>query len=89
MADFMVTIHVSGIDEKSMEKLRPEEGVVLKRWIMEGTLKAYHVRQDLSGAFLVLQANTLEEVENLLKTLPMFPYMKLEIVALEVEKKLI
>lgn len=83
MSNFLVTIRVSGIDDKTMEKLRPEEGKVLMKWAMNGTLKSAFVRQDLGGAFLVLRAKTATQVEALMKTLPMFPYMKLEITPLE------
>lgn len=83
MSNFIVTIMVSGIDEKTMETLRPKEGKILMKWAMNGTLKSAFVRQDLGGAFLILRAKTKTQVEELMKTLPMFPYMKLEITPLE------
>jgi muconolactone delta-isomerase len=83
MENFMVSILVSGIDNKTMEKLRPEEGKILMKWAANGTLKSAFVRQDLGGAFLILRAKNETHVEGLMKTLPMFPYMKLEITPLE------
>jgi muconolactone delta-isomerase len=79
----MVTVSVSEIDQKTMEALRPQEGKILMKWAMNGTLKSAFVRQDLSGAFLVLRAKSKTQVEELMNTLPMFPYMKLEITPLE------
>jgi len=80
---FMVSIRVSGIDAATMERLRPQEGKVLVKWALTGTLLGAFVREDLSGAFLILRGVDVASVEALMKTLPMYPYMKLEIVELE------
>jgi muconolactone delta-isomerase len=83
MRDFMVTINVSNIDNETMSKLRPKEAKVLIKWALNGTLKSPYVRADLSGAFLVLRGENIAHINSLMETLPMFPYMKIEITELE------
>lgn len=67
-----------------IEPLLPQEREVAMRWKEEGFLE--HLFGKKGGAILIFKDKNKEEVENLLKTLPIYPYFE-HIEILEIEKR--
>ncbi len=82
MKKFMIDILLQGIDNETRMRLLPREQEMIKAWEDEGTLLASYIKGELSGIYLVLQAEDKEDADKKLSTLPYYPYMKIEIIAL-------
>ncbi len=82
MKKFMVDILLQGIDNETRMRLLPREQEMIKAWEDEGTLLASYIKGELSGIYLVLLAEDKEDADKKLSTLPYYPYMKIEIIAL-------
>jgi muconolactone delta-isomerase len=82
MNKFMIDILLQGIDNVTRLKLLPREQEMLKEWEDSGTLLASHLKSDTTGIYLVLMAIDKLDAEKKLSTLPYYPYMKMEIIAL-------
>lgn len=78
----MVDILLQGIDNETRMRLLPREQEMIKAWEDEGTLLASYIKGELSGIYLVLLAEDKEDADKKLSTLPYYPYMKIEIIAL-------
>lgn len=83
MRQFMVAIQLHPIDHDLMLRLREPEGRVLMEWSQTGILANAFVREDLTGAFLVMNGETADHINEHLATLPMHPYMNTDIIPLE------
>lgn len=82
MNKFMIDILLQGIDNETRIKLLPREQEMIKEWEDNGTLLASYIKADTAGIYLVLMANDKEDADKKLSTLPYYPYMKIEIIAL-------
>jgi muconolactone delta-isomerase len=82
MNKFMIDILLQGIDNETRMRLLPREQEIIKEWEDNGTLLASYIKGDLAGIYMVLMANDKADVDNKLSTLPYYPYMKIEIIAL-------
>ncbi len=82
MKKFMIDILLQGIDNETRMRLLPREQEMIKAWEDEGTLLASYIKGELSGIYLVLLAEDKEDADKKLSTLPYYPYMKIEIIAL-------
>ncbi len=78
----MVDILLQDIDNETRINLLPKEQEMIKEWEENGTLLASYIKQDVAGIYLVLMANDANDADAKLATLPYYPYMKIEIVAL-------
>ena len=78
----MIDILLQGIDNETRLKLLPKEQEIIKEWEDNGTLLASYIKVDPAGIYLVLIANDKTDADNKLSTLPYYPYMKIEIIAL-------
>lgn len=82
MKKFMIDILLQGIDNETRMRLLPREQEMIKAWEDEGTLLASYIKGELSGIYLVLLAEDKKDADKKLSTLPYYPYMKIEIIAL-------
>lgn len=78
----MIDILLQGIDNETRVKLLPGEQEIIKGWEDNGTLLASYIKGDTAGIYLVLMANDKSDADQKLSTLPYYPYMKIEIIAL-------
>ncbi len=82
MNKFMIDILLQGIDNETRMKLLPREQEIIKEWEENGSLLASYIKSDPTGIYLVLIANDKSDADKKLSTLPYYPYMKIEIIAL-------
>lgn len=82
MNTFMIDILLQGIDDETRIKLLPREQEIIKEWQDNGTLLASYIKGEVAGIYLVLMANDKADADKKLATLPYYPYMKIEIIAL-------
>ncbi|MBL7911314.1 MAG: hypothetical protein JNJ41_09700 [Bacteroidia bacterium] len=82
MNKFMIDILLQGIDNDTRIKLLPKEQEIIKEWEENGTLLASYIKAETAGIYLVLKANDKSDADKMLSTLPYYPYMKIEIIAL-------
>lgn len=82
MNKFMIDILLKGIDDETRMKLLPREQEIIKEWEDNGTLLASYIKAETAGIYLVLVANDKADADQKLSTLPYYPYMQIEIIAL-------
>ena len=82
MTKFMIDILLQGIDDETRIKLLPRQQEIIKEWENNGTLLASYIKGEIAGIYLVLMANDKADADKKLSTLPYYPYMKIEIIAL-------
>ena len=82
MKKFMIDILLQGIDDETRIKLLPREQQIINEWEQNGTLLASYIKQDVAGIYLIILAQDVKDADVKLSTLPYYPYMKIEIVAL-------
>ena len=82
MNKFMIDILLEGIDNETRTKLLPKEQEMIKEWEENGTLLGSYIKADTAGIYLVLMANDKADADKKLSTLPYYPYMKIEMIAL-------
>ncbi len=82
MNKFMIDILLQGLDNETRMKLLPREQEIIKEWEVNGTLLASYIKSETAGIYLVLMANDKSDVDKKLSTLPYYPYMKIEIIAI-------
>ncbi len=82
MNTFMIDILLQGIDQETRLKLLPREQEIIKEWEDNGTLLASYIKSDTAGIYLVLKAKDKLDADIKLSTLPYYPYMTIDIIAL-------
>jgi len=78
----MIDILLQGIDNETRLKLLPREQEIIKEWEANGTLLASYIKGESAGIYLVLMADDKADADRKLSTLPYYPYMKIDIIAL-------
>ena len=78
----MIDILLQGLDNETRMKLLPREQEIIKEWEDNGTLLASYIKGESAGIYLVLMANDKSDVDKQLSTLPYYPFMEIEIIAL-------
>ncbi len=78
----MIDILLQGLDNETRMKLLPREQEIIKEWEVNGSLLASYIKGETAGIYLVLMANDKLDVDKKLSTLPYYPYMKIEVIAL-------
>ena len=78
----MIDILLQGIDNETRLKLLPKEQEMIKEWEENGILVNSYIKEDTAGIYLVLMANDKIDADKKLSTLPYYPYMKIDIIAL-------
>ena len=82
MNKFMIDILLQGIDDEVRMKLLPKEQEMIKEWEDKGILLANYIKAETAGIYLVLMAEDKVDADKKLSTLPYYPYMKINIIAL-------
>jgi len=82
MKRFMLNILLEGLDTETRMALLPKEQALVKELEENGTIVDTFIKLDMSGIFMVVIANDIEEVHSKLSILPYYPYMKIEIIQL-------
>lgn len=76
----MLDILLEGLDTETRMSLLPIEQALVKELEENGTIVDTFIKLDMSGIFMVVVANDLEEVHTKLSILPYYPFMKIDIV---------
>ena len=71
----ILTIHTDNLPENFQEIIKHEREVVAA-WKAEGFLEQLFLRPTRNGAILIFKNLTEEEVNEKMKTLPLYPLMK-------------
>ncbi len=82
MKKFMLNILLEGLDTETRMALLPKEQALVKELEENGTIVDTFIKLDMSGIFMAVVANDIEEVHSKLSILPYYPYMKIEIIQL-------
>ncbi len=84
MKKFMLNIQLEGLDNETRMQLLPKEQELVKELEQNGTIVHNFIKLDMSGIFIVMMAENIEDVHAKLSILPYYPYMKIEIVPVRV-----
>jgi muconolactone delta-isomerase len=84
MKKFMLDIKLEGLDNETRMSLLPREQELVKEMEQNGTIVNNFIKLDMSGIYLVMMAEDIEDVHTKLSTLPYYPYMKIVIVPVRV-----
>jgi len=76
----MLDILLEGLDTETRMSLLPKEQALVKELEENGTIVDTFIKLDMSGIFMVVVANDLEELHTKLSILPYYPFMKIDIV---------
>lgn len=82
MKKFMLNILLEGLDTETRMALLPKEQALVKELEENGTIVDTFIKLDMSGIFMVVVGNDIEEVHSKLSILPYYPFMKIEIIQL-------
>jgi muconolactone delta-isomerase len=80
MKKFMLNILLEGLDTETRMELLPKEQALVKELEENGTIVETYIKLDMSGIFIVMIADDIDDVHSKLSILPYYPYMKIEIV---------
>ena len=80
----MLNIQLEGLDNETRMQLLPKEQELVKELEQNGTIVHNFIKLDMSGIFIVMMAENIEDVHAKLSILPYYPYMKIEIVPIRV-----
>jgi muconolactone delta-isomerase len=61
-------------------KLLPKEQALVKELEENGTIVETYIKLDMSGIFILMIADDIDDVHSKLSILPYYPFMKIEIV---------
>jgi muconolactone delta-isomerase len=81
MKKFMVSV-LEDIAPELAAKLQPKENKIVGGWRESGMMLTMYFRADSLGLFGVMQAESADVILEHMKTLPFYPYMKIDIVEL-------
>ncbi len=76
----MLNILLEGLDTETRMELLPKEQALVKELEENGTIVETYIKLDMSGIFIVMIADDIDDVHSKLSILPYYPYMKIEIV---------
>lgn len=83
MNRYMVEVTLSGVDPSQFETLAAKEQAVVAELIKTGFIEQIYVRNDLSGAYIVVREHDKSQVKEQFGKFPMFPYMTLKMINLQ------
>ena len=78
----MLNILLEGLDTETRMALLPKEQALVRELEENGTIVDTFIKLDMSGIFMVVVGNDIEEVHSKLSILPYYPFMKIEIIQL-------
>ena len=76
----MLNILLVGLDTETRMKLLPKEQALVKELEENGTIVETYIKLDMSGIFILMIADDIDDVHSKLSILPYYPFMKIEIV---------
>jgi muconolactone delta-isomerase len=76
----MLNILLEGLDTETRMNLLPKEQALVKELEENGTIIETYIKLDMSGIFILMIANDIDDLHSKLSILPYYPYMKIEIV---------
>ena len=80
----MLNILLEGLDTETRMNLLPKEQALVKELEENGTIIETYIKLDMSGIFILMIANDIDDVHSKLSILPYYPYMKIEIVPVRI-----
>jgi hypothetical protein len=80
MNEYMITITILSPFNKEFASLIPEQRVQVNRLMEKGILTRYSVSADRRMLWMTILAALPEDVEKTLRTMPLFKFMRYEIV---------
>ncbi len=80
----MLDIKLEGLDTETRMSLLPREQELVKEMEENGTIVHNFIKLDMSGIYIVIMADDIDDVHTKLSTLPYYPYMKIVIVPVRV-----
>ena len=78
----MLNILLEGLDTETRMNLLPKEQALVKELEENGTIIETYIKLDMSGIFILMIANDIDDVHSKLSILPYYPYMKIEVIEL-------
>ena len=78
MNKFMVEIKLENLPMDKIGELAPPEDAMIKEMMDAGVIEKGYVLSDLSGAYIIINAEDKQDATEHLEKLPMFPYMRIE-----------
>lgn len=79
---YMVTVAFDRRDESAFNAIIPAEQAHVKKLLDEGIIEGIYVSLDGAHGWTVLRGETREQVEQILPTFPLFPYMSTKLIQL-------
>ena len=80
----MLDIKLEGLDNETRMSLLPREQELVKEMEQNGTIVHNFIKLDMSGIYIVMMADDIDDVHAKLSTLPYYPYMKIVVVPVRV-----
>ena len=80
--EFMVNARFRAQDRTEILARLPQEQARIQELKEQGIERALYIKSDLSQVWIVMQGESLEQVQKSLESLPLHPYMEVEIVPL-------
>lgn len=78
----MITIRFRPEQRAEIDALIPQEQAHVKALMEQGAIEALYLSTDRSPVWLVMRGESQAQVEQDLRSLPLYPYMQFEIVPL-------
>ncbi len=80
--EFMVSAKFRPQDRAEINARIPQEQARIKTLREQGVEEALYISTDLSRVWIVMQGESQDQVQKNLESLPLYPYMELEVVPL-------
>lgn len=78
MNKYMVEIKLENVPMEKIGELAPREDEMIAEMMEKGVIEKGYVLADLSGAYIVINAEDEQKATEHLEKLPMFPFMQIE-----------
>jgi muconolactone delta-isomerase len=79
MSNFMVDIELPDKIGYDFIQLIPEQRAYIDKLLEKGVIKNYSLSADRSRLWAVIEGNSLDEVKNVVRSFPLFSYIKYKI----------
>ena len=80
--EFMVSATFRQQDRTAIMPLIPQEQAHIGTLKEQGIVKELYVSSNLSHVWIVMQGESQEQIQQQLRTFPLYPYMELEVLSL-------
>jgi muconolactone delta-isomerase len=80
---YLINIELTKPFDQELVSLVPAERQRVAELAAQGLVKAGYMRSDTRGAYLIMQAGSEAEVRAALESLPMYRFMRCEIIAVQ------